>query len=151
MRIYFLILSFITLFSVCAQADKKQEVPFRTDSGLISAEYYLANGKYAEALDVLGGVLHRHPENADAYTYRGYAYQKLGETEKARENYAKALTLDSAHLGANKYMAGLYLDAGNLARAMEQMQVIRMVCGVAACEELDEMEADINRYKAEKK
>ncbi len=126
---------------------KKNQVPFREDSGLITAEYYLSTGKYSQALSVLNAVLSRHPMSADAYTYRGYAYYRLGDRKKARENYAKAISINPKHLGANRYIAQSYLDAGNLARAVEQMQVIRLTCGDSNCEELDELEAAVNRYK----
>ena len=133
------------------EVPKKAEVPFREDSGLISAEYYIATGKYAQALDVLSGVLARHPASADAYTYRGYAYEKLGDYKKAQAAYGRAIEIDPTHLGANRYLAGLYLKQEDLARAMDQLQVIRMTCGDVACQELDELQADINRYKAGQK
>ncbi|MDE1151808.1 MAG: tetratricopeptide repeat protein [Micavibrio sp.] len=128
-------------------ADKKPLVPFREDSGLITAEYYLSTGKYAQALNVLAGVLKRHPESADAFTYTGYAYFKLGDSKKAASYYKKALIVNPTHLGANRYMAEIYLGQNNLYSAMQQMQVIRMTCGDVSCEELDELEAEINAYK----
>ena len=127
--------------------DKKNEVPFREDSGLITAEYYLSTGKYAQALTVLAQVLKRHPESADAYTYVGFAYAHLGDLKRATVNYQKALTINPAHLGANRYMAEIYLGRNDLQRAIEQMQVIRLTCAEANCEELDELEAEINAYK----
>lgn len=127
---------------------KKAEVPFREDSGLITAEFYLATGKYAQALETLAAVLARHPESADAYTYRGFAYHKLGDMKKAKENYSRAMKINPAHLGANRYMASLYLAEGDLGRAVEQMQVIRMVCADLSCAELDELEAEVNRHKS---
>lgn len=135
---------------LAAEVAKSDQVPFRTDSGLITAEYYLSTGKYTQALDVLGGVLHRHPQNADAYTYRGYAYHKLGDLKKARENYSRAIAIYPTHLGANKYLADLYLAEGKLSRAMEQLQVILYVCAGMNCGEADELQSDINRYKAKK-
>ena len=126
---------------------KKNEVPFREDAGLITAEYYLATGKYAQALEVADGVLQRHPECADAYTYKGFAYEHLGDAKKAKEAYAKAIEINPTHLGANRYLAGLYLHEGDLARAMDVLQVIRMTCGEVACQELDELQADINHYR----
>lgn len=128
-------------------ASKKAEVPYREDSGLITAEYYLSTGKYSQALNVIEGVINRHPQCADAFTYRGFAYHKLGDVRKAKENYQKAIQINPQHLGANRYLAGTYLEAGDLRRAYEQMQVIRMTCGVAACQELDELEAEINAYR----
>lgn len=128
-------------------ASKRAEVPFREDSGLISAEYYLSTGKYSQALSVLEGVINRHPQCADAFTYRGFAYHKLGDVRRAKENYEKAIQINPTHLGANRYLAATYLEAGDLRRAYEQMQVIRMTCGAQACQELDELEADINAYR----
>lgn len=139
-----------TAMPATADVAKSDQVPFRTDSGLITAEYYLATGKYTQALDVLGGVLHRHPQNADAYTYRGYAYQKLGDLQKARENYNRAIAIYPTHLGANKYLADIYLAEGKLPQAMEQLQVILYVCAGMNCGEADELQSEINRYKASK-
>lgn len=161
----FIIIALCALCALCALAlpalateptpvqevPKKAEVPFREDSGLITAEYYLSTGKYAQALDVIGGVLARHPGSADAYTYRGFAYERLGDYKKAKAAYARALEIDPQHLGANRYLAGLYLKEEDLARAMDVLQVIRMTCGDVACQELDELQAEINRYNAGQK
>lgn len=143
----FMLLSPPALAAAPADPGKKAEVPFREDSGLITAEYYLATGKYAQALEVLEGVLTRHPHCADAFTYKGFAYRKLGDVRKAKENYQKAIEINPAHLGANRYLAATYLEAGDLGRAFEQMQVIRMTCGAQNCQELDELEAEINAYR----
>lgn len=129
---------------------KAAAVPFRTDAGLITAEYYLATGKYMQALDVLGGVLQRHAQNADAYAYRGYAYHKLGDTKKARENYRMAIGLDPSHLGANKYLGNLWLEEGQLSRAMEQLQAMIYICAGTYCAEVDELQNEINKFRAKK-
>ena len=129
------------------EVPKKAEVPYREDAGLITAEYYLATGKYAQALDVVGGVIQRHPDSADAYTYRGFAFERLGDVKKAKEAYKHALELEPTHLGANRYLAAVYLKEGDLAKAMDVLEVIRMTCGEIACEELDDLQADINHYR----
>ncbi len=126
----------------------KAEVPYREDSGLTKAEYYLAKDKNAEALEEATNVLKRHPKSADAYTYRGLAYDRLGDSEKAMESYKKAITLNQTHMGANKYLADLYLADGNLAFAIEQMQVLRLACGKSAdCPEMDALQSAINKAK----
>ncbi len=128
-------------------AAAQKEIPFREDAGLTKAEYLLSAGQFSAALDTAGEVLLRHPDNADAYTYRGYAYSRLGETAEAAKNFKKALLLNPTHLGANYYLAGLYLDSGDVQRAIEQLQVIRMACGHTDCEELRSLERDIDRFK----
>jgi Tfp pilus assembly protein PilF len=133
-----------------AQEDTKANVPFREDAGLITTEYYLATGKYTQALDVLNGVLSRHPQNADAYTYRALAYQNLGDLKKARDDYTQALAINPKHLGALKYTGSLFVMKGKLSQALEVLYAIRQICGPSACEEQDELEYEINNLKKKK-
>jgi len=144
---------FSLLFLICASSPAfaaGQEVILREDSGLTKTEYLLAVGKYTAAIDTANDVLTRHPTNADAYTYRGYAYARLGQIAEADKDFKRALLIDPAHLGANKYLADSYLQAGDISRAIEQMQVIRMTCGQTDCEELDELQTEIDQYKSKK-
>ncbi|MFH1157984.1 MAG: tetratricopeptide repeat protein [Pseudomonadota bacterium] len=147
-KILILALCFLSLmFQDVSAAAEEKDIPFREDSGLTKAEYLLSAGQFSAALNTANDVLARHPANADAYTYRGYAYYRLGETANATRNFKKALTINPAHLGANAYLAEMYLDKGDMPRALEQMQVIRMTCGHMDCEELNMLERDIDRYK----
>ncbi len=86
----------------------QKEIPFREDSGLTKAESLLSDGAYSAAIDTAGDVLKRRPRNADALTYRGYAYMKLGEKDSAIKDFKAALEAEPTHLGANKYMADIY-------------------------------------------
>jgi len=135
------------LFLAIRPAAAEKEMPFREDAGLTKTEYLLSAGQFSAALNTVNDVLRRHPDNADAYAYRGYAYYRLGETANASKNFHRALTLNPTHLGANKYVASMYLEAGDVARALEQLQVIRMTCAGADCEELNALEREIDRYK----
>ena len=123
------------------------EMPYREDAGLTKTEHFLSTGKYSAALDEATGVLARHPESADAYTYRAYAYHSLGEMAKATKDLKTALKLNPTHLGANKYLANMYLEEGDMARALEQLQVMRLTCGRANCAEIDALESEIDGYK----
>ena len=127
--------------------EKADEVPYRQDSGLITAEYYLASGKYTQALQVLGSVLQRNPQSADAYVYRGFAYQQLGDDKKALDNYTQALKIDPRHLGANFYLGVLYLNTGQKPLAFEQLQALRLICAGTECAEETELENLINQAK----
>ena len=130
----------------------KSEVPYREDSGLTKAEYFLAKGKNAEAMAESIAVLKRHPRSADAYVYRGLAYDRMGDAQKAMESFKKAITLNPTHMGANKYLADLYLADGNLTFALEQMQVLRLACGTAIdCPEMEDLQSAINKAKKIKK
>lgn len=134
-----------------AELQLKSEVPFREDAGLSISEYYIAEGKYAQAVDAASGVLKRHPKSADAYAYRGYALMQLGDNVKAKENLQRAIAANATHLGANVYLGEIYLAEDNVAQALEQMQVVRMICGETGCAELDALQSSINRYRKEKK
>jgi tetratricopeptide (TPR) repeat protein len=150
-----MILFFSLLLAAGPAAAAEKEMPFREDSGLSKTEYLLSAGQYSAALETVNDVLKRHPGNADAYTYRGLAYYRLGETADAAKNFRTALQLNPTHLGANKYLADMYLDAGKVSLALEQLQVIRMTCGATDCEELNALQREIDQHKqagpAEKK
>jgi tetratricopeptide (TPR) repeat protein len=123
-------------------------LPFRADSGLTKAEGQLAEGKYMQALETLGGVMSRRPDDADALAYAGYAWYRLGEKSRAVEYLDRALKHDPRHLGANRYRADLYLEVGDFSRALEQAQVLRMVCGSGGCPELEGLQNAMNKFKA---
>lgn len=146
MRLFILAALFL-LAGPAHAVEVRDNVPFRQDSGLTKAEYFIATKNYTEALAECEGVIKRQGPNADAYTYLGLSYQRLGDEKKARENYARALQLSPTHLGANAYYARMLLAAGDMPKALEQMQVLRAVCGVTECEELTELESAINRAR----
>ena len=141
----------LCLLSTPALAAEGAEFPFRADSGLTKAEAQLGEGKYMQALDTLGNVLKRHPADADALTYTGYAWYKLGEAKKAALHFDRALKYNPKHQGANKYKADILLDNGDFQMAMEQMQVLRMICGSMHCAELDALQSKMNAHQAGKK
>lgn len=144
----------MTAFPAAAEEEKtpedapaQRELPFREDSGLTKAEYLISAGQYSAAIDTASDVIRRHPGSADAYAYRGYAYMKLGQKTQAAKDLKAALQLKPTHLGANKYLADIYLEDGDVARAIEQSQVIRMACGQMDCEELRALQRAIDQSK----
>ena len=138
-----LLLCFLTMPAL-AEVRVRDNVPFRQDSGLSKAEYFIATHKYAQAISEAEAVVKRHGPSADAYTYAGLAYARLGDAKKARDNYRRALMVSPTHLGANTSMMQHYLAAQDMPHALEQLQVIRAVCGSSGCEELAEAESAIN-------
>jgi len=150
MKKFFKLILVITMFVFLQTKTSAfaEEMVFRVDSGLIQTEDFLKSGNYSAALQSSANVLMRHPRNADAYVYRGYAYYKLGQQQKAYESFKTALMINPSHLGANKYLANIYLDEGKVDRALEQLQALRIVCGSYNCAEIDALEAEINNHKA---
>ena len=145
-----ILIAFLLLFSLPARAEEAPP-PLRADAGLAVAESQLAQEKYMQALQTLGGVLKRRPEDADALTYIAYAWMSIGETAKAEEYLGRALKRDPRHLGANKYKADLLLEAGEFQRALEQLQVLRLICANTDCAEINALQAELNRHKKGKK
>lgn len=133
--------------SAIAEVSVRDNVPFRQDSGLTKAEYFISTQKYAQAINEAEGVVKRQGPNADAYTYAGIAYERLGDDKKAFDNFRRALMVSPTHLGANTYLMQHYIASGNMPKAIEQLQVIRAVCGASGCEELNEAESAINNAK----
>ncbi len=104
------------------------------------------NGKYFEAIKHLKKAESDSTNNPDVYNLLGYSHRKLGQFEKAFENYRKALKLYPRHLGANEYIGELYLQTNNLKKAKEHLEVLDEVC-LFGCDEYDVLKDAIEKYK----
>ena len=59
-----------------------------------SEGYYLANkGHYKEAIEKYSSAINKDPKYGNAYVGRGDAYEQIKETEKAVDDYSKAIEL----------------------------------------------------------
>jgi tetratricopeptide (TPR) repeat protein len=68
-------------------------------ASLVRVAYYQAEaGELDAAIATYDRVLTMHPRYADAFSYRGYAYDKKGNLEQAEKDYRKAIQLDPTHL-----------------------------------------------------
>lgn len=128
-----------------AVGGRRTLVPGDTDldraAALIEAE------RYADALDLLGRIVACEPDNADAYTYIGFAHRKLGRYDAALDNYERALALDPLHRGALEYQGEAFLELGDPAAAEANLETLRRACP-EGCEELDELAEAIAAYHA---
>ena len=62
---------------------------------LVRVAYYQAEvGELDAAIAAYDRVLTMHPNYADAFCYRGDAYDKMGDLEQAEKDYLKAIELD---------------------------------------------------------
>ncbi len=82
-----------------------------------ASNYNLANlkiltGKYAEALSYAQTAEQRAPNVKEYANTVGFAYDKLGEREKAIAEYKKAIDLDGRYVIALVNLGKLYDDAG---------------------------------------
>lgn len=127
--------------------NKKEEA---RETDFQKAEYLVKGEKYEEAIPLLQKVVADNPRDADAWNYLGFCSRKLDKKEDALGYYQKALALNPKHKGAHEYLGELYLMMNDLAKAEEQLAILKGLCP-GGCEELEDLEADIADYKANAK
>ena len=85
---------------------------------MATAQVQIVNGKLAEAARNCTTALEIHPSSELAMNL-GSCYQRLGETEKARDAYEYAHTLDNSNLDAPSAIATTYITDRNYEVALE--------------------------------
>ncbi len=103
--------------------------------------------KYQAAIDKLQEAMKEAPDNADLLNLTAYSQRQLKRFDEALANYQKALKIDPEHRGANEYLGELYLQMGQLDKALERLKVLDDAC-FFGCEEFDELEEAIEAYRA---
>lgn len=110
------------------------------------AEMLINNGNPRDAVPILQKVIKADNDNADAYNYLGFAYRHLGEYDKSKQYYDRALEIDGNHRGAREYLGELYLKMDNLPEAQEQLAKLDGICS-GGCSEYDELKEAIDDYQ----
>jgi len=87
--------------------------------------------------------------SADWNNLMGYSVRKGPNPDYAAAGryYDAALRIDPMHRGALEYSGELFLILGDLPRAEERQARLTKICTVP-CEELEDLQAAIARYKA---
>jgi tetratricopeptide (TPR) repeat protein len=81
-------------------------------------------------------------QHADVYNLMGFSLRKTGDYKQAYTFYRKALDFDPQHKGALEYLGELYAETGQLAKARENVALLRKLCP-GGCEELSDLEQAI--------
>lgn len=134
-KINFLMLLTVFLFA-CAGGEVKQQagsggiyekksyvdVDSDVNTDFNKAVELLRKEQYQQAITVLESVIEREQRLPAPYVNIAMAYNKLGDTAKAEENFISALKLDIGHPTANNELGLLYRKAGkfNAARTAYQ-------------------------------
>ncbi len=97
------------------QAVKTMEVavskfPDRTPTLLKMSEFYLIVKRHTEALQVLGKILERDPQNADAYYMTGRIALDMGDEKRAIAALKKATQLDATISDAWVFLGKIYAN-----------------------------------------
>jgi tetratricopeptide (TPR) repeat protein len=95
--------------------------------------YHAAYALIYDKDDYQGGIaaLHTlaHDDNADVATLLGYANRKLGRYDDAKYWYDKALAADPKHALTWSYYGMWHAEQGNLLKAKDDLEQVRLICG----------------------
>jgi tetratricopeptide (TPR) repeat protein len=96
---------------------------------------------YAGALAELRDLAEDN-QQADVYNLMGFTLRKTGDYRMSLTYYTKALELQPDHKAAREYLGELYVETGDVAKAEEQVSVLKQLCP-AGCEELKDLQTAI--------
>jgi tetratricopeptide (TPR) repeat protein len=126
--------------------DQRSESEYREYAiGYNAARTLVLDGKYTDAIIAFRAL--GHDDNADVANYVGYAYRKLGDYDRSKVWYDKALTADPDHVRTWEYYGLWHLEQGNKLKAQDFLEKIRVLCGTAACQEYVDLKVAIEDGK----
>jgi tetratricopeptide (TPR) repeat protein len=95
--------------------------------------YHAAYALIYDKDDYQGGITAlralAHDNNADVATLLGYANRKLGQYDEAKYWYDKALAADPKHALTWTYYGMWHAEQGNLLKAKDDLEQVRLICG----------------------
>lgn len=93
------------------------------DTLYLNAVTAMARRNFAEAITHYTKLAEQSPNEGYVYVDLGYAYENFGDTDKALENYLKALPLNNGQYATAYLRAGIvYLRRQNWAKAAEMLE-----------------------------
>jgi len=84
-------------------------------------------GDYQAGITALRAI--GYDDNADVATLLGYASRKLGRYDDAKYWYDKALAADPNHALTWSYYGMWHAEQGNLLKAKDDLEKVRLICG----------------------
>jgi tetratricopeptide (TPR) repeat protein len=98
-------------------------------------------GQYEAGIAAMRALGHDdHPEVAN---FIGYASRKLGRYEDSKLWYEKALAADPNHVRTWSYYGMWHAEQGNMLKAQDFLEKVRLICGNTACEEYTKLKGVI--------
>jgi len=85
-----------------------------------------------------------YDDNPDVATLIGYASRKLGRYDDAKYWYDKALAADPHHALTWSYYGMWQAEQGNLLKAKDDLDMVRVSCGNTECEPYKKLKAAID-------
>jgi tetratricopeptide (TPR) repeat protein len=90
-------------------------------------------GDYAAGITALRAM--GYDDNADVATLIGYASRKLGRYDDAKVWYERALEADPKHAITWSYYGMWHAEQGNILKAKDDLEKVRLICGNTDCRE----------------
>ncbi len=115
---------------------------------LEDAQEAIAAENYPRAIKYLKKAEKQDRYDADIQNLLGYSYRKLGDFDRSKTHYDKALRLDPNHLGAHEYMGELYLKLDQPQEAQRMLKRLKVLCG--SCEEYQQLKTAYDGYEKKK-
>jgi tetratricopeptide (TPR) repeat protein len=95
--------------------------------------YHAAYALIYDKDDYQGGITAlralEHDNNADVATLLGYANRKLGRYDEAKYWYDRTLAADPKHALTWSYYGMWHAEQGNLLKAKDDLEQVRLICG----------------------
>jgi tetratricopeptide (TPR) repeat protein len=117
------------------QPDKKSEQQFI--DGYRAARALVLDGKYEEGIAAFKAL--DRDDSAEVANYIGYANRKLGNYDLAKVWYEKALAIDPTHVRTWQYYGMWHVEQGNMLKAADFLERIRLICGGTGCQEFQDL------------
>ena len=150
MRIVFVIAALLlaspVLRTASAASMDSQPAPTLRSPDYNKGKQAIEDKNWSLALASFKQALSKDPNNADIYSYMGFAYRKSGDLDSAFKSYGEALKIDPQHKGAHEYVGEAYLQANNLAKAEEHLAALDKIC-IFSCEEYRTLKKAVDDYK----
>ena len=105
--------------------------------GYHAARALVLDGKYQEGIAAFKAL--GHDDSAEVANYIGYANRKLGNYELAKVWYEKALAIDPNHVRTWQYYGMWHVEQGNMLKAADFLEKIRLICGGTGCREYQDL------------
>jgi tetratricopeptide (TPR) repeat protein len=112
------------------------------------AGYHTAYAQIYDQKDYAGGIatlrVLGYDDNPDVATLIGYANRKLGRYDDAKYWYEKALAADPNHALTWSYYGAWQAEQGNLLKAKDDLEKVRVICGNTDCPEYRQLKGVID-------
>jgi tetratricopeptide (TPR) repeat protein len=105
--------------------------------GYRAARALVLDGKYEEGIAAFKAL--GRDDSAEVANYIGYANRKIGNYELAKVWYDKALAIDPNHVRTWQYYGMWHVEQGNMLKAADFLEKIRLICGGTGCKEFQDL------------